>query len=100
LALAHSRGWLVASDEKGRFRREVLARLGQGRLLTTPGLFVLAIRAGAISIAEADNAKAILENHRFRMTFASFRDVVQFSGDHSPMASSPSASARAASSRW
>lgn len=76
LALAQSRGWLIASDEKGRFRREVLARLGEGRLVTTPGLFVLAIRAEAISIAEADRAKAILENHRFRMTFASFRDVV------------------------
>jgi predicted nucleic acid-binding protein len=47
LALAESRGWLVASDEKRRFRREVLARLGSGRLVTTPGLFVLAIRAGA-----------------------------------------------------
>jgi predicted nucleic acid-binding protein len=69
LALAHSRGWLIASDEKGRFRREVFARLGEGRLVTTPGLFVLAIRAGAISIAEADHAKAILENHRFRLTF-------------------------------
>jgi predicted nucleic acid-binding protein len=76
LALAQSRGWLIASDEKGRFRREVFARLGEGRLVTTPGLFVLAIRAGAISVAEADHAKAILENHRFRMAFASFRDVV------------------------
>ncbi len=76
LALAESRGWLIASDEKGRFRREVLAGLGAGRLMTTPGLFVLAIRAGAISVAEADEAKAILEQHRFRMPFGSFGDVV------------------------
>jgi predicted nucleic acid-binding protein len=76
LALAESHGWLVASDEKRRFRREVLARLGSGRLVTTPGLFVLAIRAGAISVQEADEAKAVLEQHRFRMTFGSFREVV------------------------
>lgn len=32
LALAEARGWLIASDEKRRFRREVIARLGEGRL--------------------------------------------------------------------
>jgi predicted nucleic acid-binding protein len=76
LALAESRGWLIASDEKRRFRREVLAGLGGGRLVTTPGLFVLAIRSGALSVDEADQAKAILERHRFRMAFKSFRDVL------------------------
>jgi predicted nucleic acid-binding protein len=76
LALAESRGWLIASDEKRRFRREVLAGLGGGKLVTTPGLFVLAIRSGALSVDEADAAKAILERHRFRMAFKSFRDVL------------------------
>ena len=76
LALAESRGWLIASDEKRRFRREVLAGIGGGRLVTTPGLFVLAIRSGALSIDAADEAKAILEQHRFRMSFKSFRDVL------------------------
>ena len=76
LALAESRGWLVASDEKRRFRREVLGGLGPGRLVTTPGLFVLAIRAGAMSVEDADQAKAILEQHRFRMPFGSFGEVV------------------------
>lgn len=76
LALAESRGWLIASDEKRRFRREVLARLGSGRLVTTAGLFLLAIRAGAMSVEEADEAKATLERHRFRMPFGSFREVV------------------------
>jgi predicted nucleic acid-binding protein len=76
LALAESRGWLVASDEKRRFRREVLAGLGSGRLVTTPGLFVLAIRAGRISVEEADTAKVVLERNRFRMGFRSFREVV------------------------
>lgn len=64
---------MIASDEKGRFRREVLSRLGQGRLITTAGLFVLAIRTGLISIDDADQAKTELENHRFRMTFDTFR---------------------------
>lgn len=76
LVLAESRRWLIASDEKRRFRREVLARLGPGRIVTTPGLFVLAIRAGAISVEEADHAKAILERNRFRMGFKSFREVI------------------------
>jgi predicted nucleic acid-binding protein len=29
LAMAAARGWMVASDERRRFRREVLARLGK-----------------------------------------------------------------------
>jgi predicted nucleic acid-binding protein len=76
LAMAESRGWMVASDERRRFRREVLSRLGEGRLVTTPGLLVLAIRAGCLSVEEADQMKAVLERHRFRMTFGSFRDVI------------------------
>ena len=61
---------------KRRFRREVLASLGPGRLVTTPGLFVLAIRAGVISVEQADHAKAVLEGNRFRMGFKSFREVI------------------------
>lgn len=76
LTMAESRGWLIASDEKRRFRREVLARLGPGRIVTTPGLFVLAIRAGVISVEEADDAKTVLERNRFRMGFRSFREVI------------------------
>ncbi len=77
VTLAEARGWLIASDEKRRLRREVSERLGPGRLVTTPGLFVLAIRAGVMTVEEADQAKGILERHRFRMAFASFRDVVR-----------------------
>jgi predicted nucleic acid-binding protein len=76
LAMAVARGWMVASDERRRFRREVVARLGEGRLVTTAGLFVLAIRAGLLSVEDADQAKAVLEQHRFRMTFASFRELL------------------------
>lgn len=76
LALAARSGALVASDEKRRFLREAEKRLGPGRVLNTPGLFLLAIRRGVLTVDEADAAKAILEQHRFRMPFASFRGLV------------------------
>lgn len=76
IVLAERHGWLVASDERGRFQREALARLGTGRLVNTAGLFVVAIRVGAMSIEEADDAKSILERHRFRLPFGSFGDIV------------------------
>ena len=76
LVLAARHGWLVASDEKGRFQREASARLGDGRTVNTAGLFVAAIRAGSISVKDADQAKSILEQHRFRLPFKSFGDVL------------------------
>jgi predicted nucleic acid-binding protein len=76
LALAVHRGWAVASDEKRAFRREALARLGPGRILTTPGLYALAIRAGLPSIAEADADKARLDAYKFTMGFSSFGDLI------------------------
>lgn len=76
LALAVIKGWVIASDERKAFRREALGRLGPGRILTTPGLYVLAIRAGVLSVEEADADKARLEACRFRMAFSSFRDLV------------------------
>jgi predicted nucleic acid-binding protein len=76
LAMAEVRGWLIASDEKRRFRREVIARLGEGRLVTTAGLFVIAIRAGVISVEDADQVKELLQRHRFRMAFRSFRELL------------------------
>ena len=76
LALAVERGWTVASDEKGRFRREAVARIGEARLVGTVYIFVLAIRAGLITIEEADIDKATLDAHRFSMPFGSFREVL------------------------
>lgn len=76
IVLAARFGWLVASDEKGRFLREVTARLGQGRVVNTAGLFVAAIRAGLITVEDADSAKSLLEQRRFRIPIASFRDVL------------------------
>jgi predicted nucleic acid-binding protein len=76
LALATKRGWLIACDERRVFLREARARIGEGRLINTPGLYVLWIRCGLVTVAEADEAKRILEGRRFRMAFSSFREVV------------------------
>jgi predicted nucleic acid-binding protein len=76
IAMAAARRWLIASDEKGAFRQEVVRRLGAGSLITTAGLLVLAIRADRVTVEQADQAKAVLEQHRFRMKFGSFRDLV------------------------
>jgi predicted nucleic acid-binding protein len=75
LALAAGCGGLVACDEKRAFLREARRCLGEGRVLNTPGLFLLALRRGLLSVEEADEAKLRLEEHRFRMAFASFRDL-------------------------
>ena len=74
LALSESRGWLVACDEQGRFRRTAVERLGEARIVTTPGVLLRAIRAGVITVEEADRVKAMLEQRRFRMRFGSFRE--------------------------
>jgi predicted nucleic acid-binding protein len=76
LSLAQCRHWLIACDEKKKFRRETLARLGAGRLLNTPGILSLAISGGLVTVEEADRARAALEQHCFIMSFTSFRDVL------------------------
>ena len=76
LALAAKRGWLVACDERRVFLREARARLGEGRILNTPGIYILSLQAGLITVAAADQAKATLEAHRFRMAFRSFGDLL------------------------
>ena len=76
LALAATRGYGIACDEKRVFRREALARLGERRLLTTPGILLLAIREGLVTVEDADRMKAALEQNRFTMTFASFKELL------------------------
>ncbi len=66
---------VIACDEKRVFRREALARVGEARMFTTPGIFVLAIRLKLLTVEEADRMKAVLEAKRFKMAFASFREV-------------------------
>jgi len=80
LSMAIEKGWMVASDEKGRFRREAKERIGEKRIVGTPELLVLAIQAGLLSVDDADEDKATLAARRFKMNFASFRDLVASSG--------------------
>lgn len=77
LAVAHARGWSIASDEKGRFRREAVARIGEARLMGTADLLLLGIHAGLLSVEEADEDKVTLEGRRFKMPFASFRELLR-----------------------
>jgi predicted nucleic acid-binding protein len=80
LALASAEGWSVACDEKRLFRRMALALIGESRLLTTPDLFYLAIQQRRWTIADADAAKAVLEQNRYRMRFGSFHDLMREKG--------------------
>ncbi len=84
LVLAVRHGWTVASDEKRRFRREALSRIGGDRLIGTADLFIRAIRAGLITIEEADVDKVMLEQRRFKMPFGSFREIVLETGGTDP----------------
>jgi predicted nucleic acid-binding protein len=76
LGMAQSRGWMVACDERGPFVREAAKRLGAGRLTNTPGLMLLAIRRGVLTVGEADELKGLLEEKRFKMRFGSFQDLL------------------------
>jgi predicted nucleic acid-binding protein len=76
LALAAHRNWLIACDEKRLLLREAQKRLGEGRIINTAGLYVLWIRGGVLTVAQADEAKGVLEANRFRLAFVTFGDVI------------------------
>lgn len=68
--------WLLASDQRGAFRRILLERIDHARVLTTPRFILHLVRTGALTVEAADAAKAVLEARRFRMAFRSFRDLL------------------------
>lgn len=68
--------WILASDERRIFRRIALERLGEARIVTTPWIILHMIKLGTLTVQQADHAKAILEKHRFTMTFASFAEIL------------------------
>ena len=72
LAMAEVLGWSIASDERGKLLKLARRRLGAGRILNTPGVFIIAIRANLITVEEADHDKRTLASHRFEMRFSSF----------------------------
>lgn len=84
IVLAQRHGWTIASDERGLFRREAVARFGEHRLIGTPDLFLRAIQAKLVTVEEADSDKAILEGERFKMPFNSFRERLAAEGSTTP----------------
>ena len=76
LAVAAVRGCVVACDERRVFLGEANARLGAGRVVNTPGLLLMAVKAGRLSVADADQVKAVLETKRFKMKFGSFAELL------------------------
>lgn len=57
LAVAHHRGWICVSYEKGRLRREARALLGN-RFQHTPWLLAEALRAGVKRVSDWEEAMA------------------------------------------
>jgi len=68
LAVAATRRWVIATDEKRRLRREIFGRLGEEYLLNTPGAIVAALRAGILTVPEAEAIREELAQRRFVMT--------------------------------
>jgi predicted nucleic acid-binding protein len=77
LALAATRRWLLACDEKRRFLKIAEEHLGVETVLRTEHVFELAIKAGLLTVEEADADKATLETHRYKMSFDSFRNFLK-----------------------
>lgn len=76
LALVQHRQWVLGTDEtKGNKWLQVI-NAEKGHVLNTPGIILLAIRTGILSLDEADAIKSTLESRRFKMSFKSFEDLV------------------------
>jgi hypothetical protein len=50
--------------------------LGAARIITTVDIFLLSIRAGLLTVEEADAAKAVLAANRFTVVFGSFAELL------------------------
>ena len=76
IALAEKRGWALGTDDsKGAKWKKVISGPGI-QVLNTPGILLLAIRKGVLTVKEADEIKLALEQNRFKMGFDSFGDLV------------------------
>lgn len=76
LALATTRGFYIASDEKRRFRRRAVELIGEARILRTEHLLVEAIRRNHITVEDADRCKDTLAANSYALPFASFADIL------------------------
>lgn len=77
LAVAASRHWVIAADEKGRLKREIVDRLGEAYLLNTPGAIVIALRSGVLSVSEAEEIRQKMAQHRFVMNVPPFEEILR-----------------------
>jgi predicted nucleic acid-binding protein len=76
LAVAVRRRWLLAGDEKGRFQRELFSRLGAKYLLNTLGALVMAVRAGVLTIEQAERLREELRKRRFETGLRPLRELL------------------------
>lgn len=67
IAIAATRGWLIASDEKKRFLHEATARVGGGCVITNADIFALAGKAGLLT-ANADKVTLKADRSRCHST--------------------------------
>jgi predicted nucleic acid-binding protein len=76
IALAEKRNWVLGTDDsKGAKWKKVISAPGI-QILNTPGIILLAIRNGVLTLHQADEIKHTLEKNRFQMGFRSFEDIV------------------------
>lgn len=75
LAFAAHHECAVLCDEGGRFRAAATEHVGEHKLLGTVHLYTTAIKRGWLTVAEADDDKAILAKRRFAFRFASFASL-------------------------
>jgi len=76
LAIAENRGWAIATDESKdrKWRRTIADKKLQ--IINTQTLILRSIKAGRITVQEADAIKATLELNRFRLSINSFADLL------------------------
>lgn len=75
LAVAVTRRWVIATDEKRRLQREIMEQLGEEYLLNTPGAIVLALREGVLTVPEVEEIRRELARHRFTMDVPPFEEL-------------------------
>jgi F0F1-type ATP synthase epsilon subunit len=74
--VAKGRGWAIATDEsKDPKWKKVITGAGFA-IVNPPGIILAAIRAQALTVVDADEIKARLEQRRFKMNFASFASLI------------------------
>lgn len=74
LTLAKTRGYHLASDDaRNPFLRKAIELIGEERILKTEDLLLECIRNGLITVAQADEYKAIMADNHYTMPFESFQ---------------------------